>query len=244
MPNAPRKATKIPLVRVNIRDDKGTNRPVFAPIYEAALLQSVWERVPGVTVEIQQLSATGPNGKPWPEDMRFMRSSMAKEEARLREKYRKHPVTKEPVFNILYGRGEFPDAFARAASGSWTPNEQAPEPVIDDSDLEDDEPPKAEVLKFPSAEDKPAAEAKPAAAPSGATTATAKGDDKASQIADLCRVKGLSVELAQAVIDSLGVTNVKDLAQIAPDELSQVAGIGPVTAQKIAASAQDLALQE
>ena len=83
MPLAPKKAVTVPLVRINIRDDKGTNRPINAPIYEAPLIQRVWEGF-GSTVEVQQLSKVGPRGNPWPKDMVEMRTSMAKEEKRLR----------------------------------------------------------------------------------------------------------------------------------------------------------------
>lgn len=264
---APRKAVNVPLVRVNIRDDKGTNRPVNCPIYEAPLIERVWEGY-GARVEIQQMSKTGPRGEPWPEDMTQLRTSMAKEEKRLRLKYKKHPTTKENVFQSVYGLGQFPEAFQRAVEGRWVPLEKAPEPVIDDSDLidEDDEESLDSFMaereaKMAEEAEKQAreeakAEAKPddeepsdAGEPAEATEpkredTTAKNDDRSAQVAAMCEVKGLNTELAEAVIDTLGITSIAELSETPPDELEQVAGIGPVSAKNIVESATELALSE
>lgn len=130
---APKTAVTVPLVRINIRDDKGTNRPRFAPIYEAPLLKLLWEGQ--ATIEVQEHSAIGPGGQPWPKDMTEKRTSMARELRRLSEQYKQHPTTKAPLFTQIYGLGQFPEAFIRAVSGRWRPTDKAPEPRDDDASL-------------------------------------------------------------------------------------------------------------
>jgi predicted flap endonuclease-1-like 5' DNA nuclease len=224
MPLAPTQAVVVPLVRVNIRDDKGTNRPQFLPIYEADLLQEIWAG--HATIEVQKPSITGPGGKPWPADMLELRTSYLKEERRLSQKYARNPATKEPIFARVFPAGLFKTAFERAVSGEWQPSERAPEPKNPDDDLID-ETPVAETLR-------PVAEA--------AHVAAAKAAPLSPAAEELCRVSGVTAVLADAIIGTLGVTSVAELATVPLDELEQVPGISPASAKVIAESAQELSL--
>lgn len=222
----------IPHVKIDVQDPRGTNRPVFAPIYEAPLIERVFEG--RAEIKVSDIRDPGPGGRPWPKDMRERSATFAEEESRLRNKYGVHPTTKQPLFEQVYGFGLFHEAFDRAVSGKWTAREhnrggnpaqhqaRATHPAMaaaaqqDAVDAVQDQIDNDEV---------PPEEAAPPA------------------WAQLTRVKGLGDELAQALYED-GIEAVDEVAAMGLDELERYPGVGKRSGQKILDSANELVMAD
>ncbi len=217
----------IPHVRINIEDPKGTNRPIFAPIYEMPLLEKLWAGS-GKTVTVSAIPAKGPNGRPWPPEMISRVATEAEEEARVKARYERNPSTKEPVFESVYGLGRFHEAFERAVSGAWAPAgarraaAQAREGV------------------HPATVQKPQAEETPAAEPAPAAEA-AQAAEPAPAPGSLTRVSGVGPELEAALVGN-GITTIEELAAMPLEELVGYVGVGKRSGKKILDSAYALVM--
>jgi predicted flap endonuclease-1-like 5' DNA nuclease len=233
----PRKPYRVPHVRIVFEDGSGTTRSVFEPIYVVPLLERLHRGVGSkLKVTPQKLSSRGPGGRPWPEDMRRRVASLASEEARLARLYAKHPQSKDPVFEAVYGQGRFAEAFARVVRGRWLPGEAMPEPRDRSSDLMSDEEPVDATGEQTGGG--PVDHGNGANAPEGEAPAAPEDPSELEAIRQLTCIDGLSTELARAVVQQLGVTRPADVAQLPLDELESVAGIGKSTARKIRDAAQ------
>jgi len=247
---SPTKKVAVPLVRININEDngKGTNRPVFAPIYEAPLLASVWEG--RATIETTDIGPKGPGGRPWPEEMRILKTSLRREERRLAEKYGKHPITKDPVYGVHYAHGRFAAAFEQVVSGQWTAGETYT-PDTSDADIDEDEGDEesfalTDVPKVHPAtlvDDSPAKESPEDEAGEEPAKEAAPPTARELAVRDLSRIKGVDDSLAEAILDQLDIDSVAQLAEVPADELETVSGIGSKTALRISEGAQMLALE-
>lgn len=206
----------IPHVKVEVRAG-GTYRPLFVPIYEAPLLERMFAQRGEVVV--MPLPAVGPRERPWPADMRQRLASCAGEEQRLRAKYAKHPITKEPIFDAVYGFGKFTEAFQRAASNQWRPPGEAP---VQEAAVEPDPEPTPEPLPEPEPAPEGKLEAKPWAA--------------------LIPIDGLGDDFAETLFND-GHETIADVASMSLEELEAYPGIAKKSGQRILDSASTLVLK-
>lgn len=101
----------VPIVCIDVQERNGTNRPVFAPSYEKPLIDAIWSPYADIVVR----GLPSPGGRPWPTPT--IEVTQEAERARLSAKYERHPTTKEPLFETIYGFGRFEAAFAEAVAG-------------------------------------------------------------------------------------------------------------------------------
>ena len=116
----------MPLVKnqyVNLPDDKGTNRLLVVPAYEIPLLEALHV---GTKVEVMPLPSNAIH------ETRYREASLAQEMGRLRLKYQKHPITKNPVFDAVYTSATFREAFEREVVDPLAPGREGSAPAVPD----------------------------------------------------------------------------------------------------------------
>lgn len=213
--------TIVPNVQILIEDKTRTTRIKFAPIYEVPLLEKVWAGRGSVTAT--PIPDKQSNGQSWPEYIIHRKVDFAQERARIHRIYERHPITKDELFESIYGFGRFAEAFKRAVSGEWTPESNAT-----------DAPTPVERQLHPAVD-------VPEEKHADGTEVEAQ-DSPENDVTALQRIAGLGPELAEELVSD-GVRTVEDVADLSVEELQERPGIGPVTAKQISEAAQDLLLQ-
>jgi predicted flap endonuclease-1-like 5' DNA nuclease len=241
MPLAP-DTVFIPHVRIDLQNPRGTNRPVYAPIYEQPLLERLWKDS-GVEIVVTAIAETGPKGRPWPADMLGRETTEAEEEARLKNKYRHNPSTKEPIFETVYGFGRFQEAFARAESGAWGARSTATATATATAPVQRDRPevhPAMQAKSEDSIQEQIDSGDYKTADTDAAPTGSEEGPGN-SPWDHLNAVNGLSDELSRALFDD-GIDTVAEIASMSAAEIAKYPGIGKKSGQSIIDSASELTL--
>ncbi len=101
---------KVPNYVICIHNPRGTSRQRFVPQYELPLIQALWDgSAPGGKAPKISCDAILPS-QTHLKDIRFSTiESLAIEKKRLQSFYEKHPVTKAPIFAMVYPLNTFED---------------------------------------------------------------------------------------------------------------------------------------
>lgn len=116
----------IPVVCIDVAERNGTTRNMFTAEYELPLVEAIWSQEADITV--RPVSAVRPGGRAYP--ITEFDATMAQERARLARKYEKHPSTKQPLFEAVYGFGRFEEAFNAVVNGKKAAPAEPEQPTV------------------------------------------------------------------------------------------------------------------
>lgn len=206
----------VPCVMITIdAQSPRTTRTRYVPRYEERILRLVW---PKADISVRKIP------EDLPESMRFRNTTLADEARRLRSNY------PNGAFDHAFPAGTFEAAF----------NDVLPDglPAGDPGVEGFDETSGAQVQPHPATVAKP--KSAPAPEPKSAPEPEPVKRELSPAAKVLTEIRGLGPELAEALVES-GIDTIADVAMTSTEELESYPGIGPASAAKILASAQELA---